>query len=78
MLCVVTVFAVAVFERDKRNEKFMEQFYSRLSNPNYELDVIGKGFGADISKTALTYTRLPLKALKTSKTPTYRLVRPRD
>ena len=78
MLCVVTVFAVAVFERDKKNEKFMEQIYSRLSKPNYELDVIGKGFGADISTPALTYTRLPHKAVKINKPPTYRLVRPRD
>jgi len=81
VLCVVMVFAVSIFERDLKNEKFMEQLYSRIKMSKYDMDIIGEKPEIDIPKIGLVYTRVPHKSTefhtKHPKTQNHRLARPR-
>ena len=79
MLCVITVFAVAIFQRDLQNEKFMEQIYSRIKMSKYDMDIIDDKMHVNVSPIGLTYTRTPHKSTEVrKKAQTHSLARPLD
>ena len=78
MLCVITISSVAIFQRDLKNEKFMEQIYSRIKMSKYDMDLIDDNLRVDVPKIGLIYTRTPHKSTEVhKKSPTHRLTRPR-